>query len=991
MATATTVMSDSEHVEINEEEKEIKMMDENVDGVILKSHLQNGSLNPLLQMHKFQTCETISFPYTINEEATGKSEYSSDLPPNYKGNALYSIQLSKTEGTSMYLWYGFKMPTKPGSKVVFSVWIKFVDTIPPLSDNLGFKHLGAIKNKWINTCKINEWKRISITFISTGNLNEDFEWNLLIFDSIQQAQIIRWVDLEMKFEAVSDANQVINLCNDNDDEFAFNKEFVIGASNGFYNNPDGIFNLSQYKDSKHIRKEAELVTAVLLSKLANRIKIYYSIDTEAIAGMEFDDLLITAGTTLSSSSTSTCTIEISLDTISAESDCSDYLYFKEIAIQQSYFGKVNGCWLGINYMKLTDFNGKEYEIGVKQKNCTITERNLYQKYYDNLFVVKGNKLLFTGILLSTANVIGFQIVDIVNEINDEELLTIFKNNKNNEKQSTIYTVNDKKSILYGNIIGIECEKALETLQIASQYAMTKGSDISLSLEPLFFKLIENCIYSSDLNCIHSIFRIFRFLKYIEYNKDYNPFNLRNDNITNIEHIINGININKHFILSINERNINNINKFKFYSIIKLWKCLYESAFKCKLIFVNKPNFNIFLYTYFNRDKMNIFYSYAVSLTQIFMFFLIIIHLTKEGFDDFSWNGNILSLLLAILITFSVISLVMQQVGETISFYKTFPESAYYQTVIIGYLINIILAICVIIANLFVVTLTDEELDLVLNAVAMLFILELDDQIIDLSPNDENDLYFQYIFNKLRNKLHLYHKEFIQIQETSNDSPSIAKQLFDEYFLNKQWQMSLKNKFNVKLKQNQLKNNNNFISFNDKIDDYMFIWRSNLENGKFNPRLIWGKTGNNIDSIKSFPYKLDGAIVELSYDLPNNIQNRYNGFAKQSVKMTKTKDFSYNCWWGYKRQVPYGSKILCSVWIKFEKDFPFENKNDSGFKIFGTDKCQWTKDCKAGIWKKINVEFISRGEGDANYMLLIFDNLKAGTVFYWTDLALQFSA
>ena len=48
-----------------------------------------------------------------------------------------------------------------GLWIRMSVYIKFVEKVPPRSGNFGFKIQGAIHNAWVDKCKPNEWTYVT--------------------------------------------------------------------------------------------------------------------------------------------------------------------------------------------------------------------------------------------------------------------------------------------------------------------------------------------------------------------------------------------------------------------------------------------------------------------------------------------------------------------------------------------------------------------------------------------------------------------------------------------------------------------------------------------------------------------------------------------------------------------------------------------------------------------------------------------------------------
>ena len=171
----------------------------------LISHLPNNKMDSsiFIMSHKLGNIYNISQIFPIENNGC-TSKVSNDLPPNYTGNATSSIELTKRRnGQINGIWNGWQYQVPKGTIVSMSVWIKFVNFIPNVDDgrvrsNLGFKHFGVIKNDWIRECKVNEWKHIkNIEYISRGN--GDSYFNLFIFDTASDGQIIRWLDFKIEY------------------------------------------------------------------------------------------------------------------------------------------------------------------------------------------------------------------------------------------------------------------------------------------------------------------------------------------------------------------------------------------------------------------------------------------------------------------------------------------------------------------------------------------------------------------------------------------------------------------------------------------------------------------------------------------------------------------------------------------------------------------------------------------------------------------------
>ena len=106
-----------------------------------------------------------------------------------------------------FQWCGWSHRVPGGKWVRMSMWIRFIDTVPALSSNFGFKIHGSVQNKWLrmNNLRPNEWNFVSA--IAPG-CNRDGSHLLLIFDSIAQRQVADFAGLKCEiFESARDAEE----------------------------------------------------------------------------------------------------------------------------------------------------------------------------------------------------------------------------------------------------------------------------------------------------------------------------------------------------------------------------------------------------------------------------------------------------------------------------------------------------------------------------------------------------------------------------------------------------------------------------------------------------------------------------------------------------------------------------------------------------------------------------------------------------------------
>ena len=87
-------------------------------------------------------------------------------------------------------------PPKEGQWIRLGAWVKFEDTVPQPSSNLGFKINGKINNEWLSDCEAGKWKYISV--VGPVKPNGDNGFVLFIFDSMVETDTVRIAAPEME-------------------------------------------------------------------------------------------------------------------------------------------------------------------------------------------------------------------------------------------------------------------------------------------------------------------------------------------------------------------------------------------------------------------------------------------------------------------------------------------------------------------------------------------------------------------------------------------------------------------------------------------------------------------------------------------------------------------------------------------------------------------------------------------------------------------------
>mmetsp|Transcript_6567 Transcript_6567/g.9920 ORF Transcript_6567/g.9920 Transcript_6567/m.9920 type:complete len:303 (-) Transcript_6567:111-1019(-) len=96
-----------------------------------------------------------------------------------------------------YQYIGGKYPQSLFPSRIFrvSLWVRFLDDIPPPSSVFGLKGHGHCRNLWVQKAKKGEWLWVSEMFHATGN---DNSWVLMIFDSVYQKFAVEMADMTIE-------------------------------------------------------------------------------------------------------------------------------------------------------------------------------------------------------------------------------------------------------------------------------------------------------------------------------------------------------------------------------------------------------------------------------------------------------------------------------------------------------------------------------------------------------------------------------------------------------------------------------------------------------------------------------------------------------------------------------------------------------------------------------------------------------------------------
>lgn len=134
-----------------------------------------------------------------SKEDYGAWKLSEDVP-NGHPQISHSYELDKSPGNKSFQWIGYNVqkmssPAQEGQWIRLGAWIKFEDTVPKPSKNLGFKITGKVHNEWLSDMEANKWKYVSATGPVT---NGDKGFVLFIFDSMEDTETVKIAMPEME-------------------------------------------------------------------------------------------------------------------------------------------------------------------------------------------------------------------------------------------------------------------------------------------------------------------------------------------------------------------------------------------------------------------------------------------------------------------------------------------------------------------------------------------------------------------------------------------------------------------------------------------------------------------------------------------------------------------------------------------------------------------------------------------------------------------------
>jgi len=115
-----------------------------------------------------------------------------DVEPSAELEAHYWGEWRREHGSGAFQWIGWQSARTAfpdGLHARLSCYIYFVDSVPPPSNNFGFKFQGQVENSWLTDLSANAWHYVTATAqtVQSG----DFNHFLLIFDTVEGPQTIR--------------------------------------------------------------------------------------------------------------------------------------------------------------------------------------------------------------------------------------------------------------------------------------------------------------------------------------------------------------------------------------------------------------------------------------------------------------------------------------------------------------------------------------------------------------------------------------------------------------------------------------------------------------------------------------------------------------------------------------------------------------------------------------------------------------------------------
>ncbi len=405
-------------------------------------------------------------------------------------------------------------------------------------------------------------------------------------------------------------------------------------------------------------------------------------------------------------------------------------YFDSMVIQQvvkQCWDDKNLYWINTTYIEI-EYNGKKYELGEKHKEGVEEgeDNGIQLKYHYVKEEIVKNHFYISGINLHNSGICALQIIEMNHEeINDfEKIQHLFSYGQGKYGIVEAKCEQIEKMIMDERIISFENNSVFVLLDLLYMRLArwTDDNSVIRTYYPKMLALIDEAIIEREFDVIHSVLRLNRYLKYLI---------IRNEEFSKRKRL---------------QHNLGTVVK-----VHKIWNTISEIMELIQEIHNADLELNCYQISYLDNDNINFIYSFITIICQIGLILLLGLSLLNTNKRDMfplieGW------IIIPIISIFTVL-IVSKQFTNTLEFHKTFPDA---KDTFVGkcdIFSNILCAIVVVILNFFILSYSDNLIDIVLNSLAALFIIELDDTMVFISDNAKMDLYRQKCISILNEKLY----------------------------------------------------------------------------------------------------------------------------------------------------------------------------------------------------------------------------------------------
>ena len=421
---------------------------------------------------------------------------------------------------------------------------------------------------------------------------------------------------------------------------------------------------------------------------------------------------------------------------------------------------------GINYIELygtdnkliTKMGIKEDELMNEKKKFNKTDFTVHAKT-SKLIGCKGNNIYIIGLVRSNKNILGIQFCDLMDDgdiiyaYQMSKHLSISSNDSYKSNNVRIHELPkwshdpkvtkknlDPKRYLFESMICVIDNEIIDMFNLFVGYCVNID-DCRIDLKEIYEEITQMCV-EGDISKIHSIMSLQRYLNYCIQQNDTTLLN------------------NENSLLSEKFRSLfNKDTQYKYLiKIQKCWNIAYEIAKFGKNIHYYQASFNAFTVTYLDdsiNNKVASLFSFIgqMSLTVLLIYGIINSYNENDDSSDENEGIDATYVSMAVIMGIIILYLVKVQISSHASFCKVFGlkymglhKDALSIYVLLSFLVNCVVAVFLIFISIIIMMNSSDQIEFVLNSIAVLFVLELDDQIIEVSDDETESMYFNYIIN-----------------------------------------------------------------------------------------------------------------------------------------------------------------------------------------------------------------------------------------------------